>query len=69
LKAFLSWSIVFSLCLFWVAPFVNYSINDIPLLIILSLVIIGTCSILLIIILIKERLKDREEEKDALNKY
>jgi uncharacterized membrane protein YhaH (DUF805 family) len=69
LKGFLSWSIVFSICLFWLAPFVNYSINDIPLLIILSLVIIGVCSVLLILILIKERLIDREDEKDDLNKY
>lgn len=47
----------------------NYFIKGIPIMIFLGLVLGGICSVLLLLVLIIERFKDKEEEKDDLNKY
>lgn len=67
----LSWVLVFSIALYFFGimflVFIDPSL--IPVIIGAAIIIAVISGILLIILLIKERLKDKEAEKDDLNKY
>ena len=70
MKLVLSGFLVFSIGLYVLSIFTIFFNQDIvPKLILLSLFIGGLSSLLLVIILIKERIRDREAEKDDLSKY
>ena len=70
MKLVLSGFLVFSTGLYVLSIFTIFFNQDIvPKLILLSLFIGGLSSLLLVIILIKERIRDREAEKDDLSKY
>lgn len=68
MKNILSWLIVLSLILLMLNPLVMF-LNNNPILALTALAVGGLSFILLIIILVMERIKDKEEEKDDLNKY
>lgn len=70
MKLILSGFIILSIVLYGLSIFTVFFNQDlVPKLILLSLIIGSISSLLLIIILIKERLRDREVEKDDLSKY
>jgi hypothetical protein len=71
MKKIFSWVIVLSVLLFffgmWFMPFVDE--NLIPLFIVLPFILGISSGIGIIVSLVRERIKDREEEKDDLSKY
>lgn len=67
---FFSWMIVVALVLYFLGSLTFFmSPEFMPAVIILSLVIGGASALVIIILLIRERLKDKEVEKFDLNKY
>ena len=68
---FLSWVLVFSIALYFFGIMFLVFINPdfIPVIIGASIVLAVISGIMLIVLLIKERIKDKEDEKDDLNKY
>ncbi|NLW07433.1 MAG: hypothetical protein GX039_05590 [Clostridia bacterium] len=70
MKLVLSGIIVFSILLYVLSIFSAFvDVTLTPKLMLLALIIGGVSAIWLVIILIKERLRDREVEKDDLSKY
>lgn len=72
MKKVFSWTIVFAIAIYFlsvmVLPF-SGMVNSIPFFIGLAFAIAGIGAVGLIVVLIKERLKDMEKEKDDLKKY
>jgi predicted membrane protein len=70
MKLVLSGIIVFSIVLYVLSIFsAFYDVNLTPKLLLVAAAIGGISAVFLIIILIRERLHDREVEKDDLSKY
>lgn len=68
---FLSWILVLSIALYFFGimgmAFISPSL--IPIIVSLAIVLAVVSGALLLILLIRERIKDKEAEKDDLNKY
>ncbi len=67
----LSWVLVFSIALYFFGILVLAFVapSSIPIIIGLSIVLAVISGVLLLILLVRERIKDKEAEKDDLNKY
>lgn len=67
----LSWiiAICFLLLILGLFPFSFMAVEYLSVFILIIFIIIGISAIILIILLILERIKDRKEEKDDINKY
>ncbi len=67
----LSWILVFSIALYFFGIMVMVFIDPdfIPIIIGVSIVLAVISGVLLLVLLVKERIKDKEAEKDDLNKY
>jgi len=68
---FLGWTLVFSIALYFFGIMVLILFNQtyIPVIVGISMTIAVVSGILLLIILLRERRKDKEAEKDDLDKY
>ena len=67
----LSWVLVFSIALYFFGIMFLVFINPdfIPVIIGVSIALAVISGILLLVLLVRERIKDKEAEKDDLNKY
>lgn len=67
---FFSWLIVFAITLYFLGSLSFFiSPEIVPAVMVLAFGLGGLSALAIIILLVRERLKDREVEKDDLNKY